>query len=52
MKKESIMQYIKMTRKLSREEEFEMFNKSINHGKVFKNKKKYNRKKNNDIKDF
>ena len=45
-KKNSILEQVKATRKLSREEEIRTHGKSINYRKVMASKKKYTRKKN------
>lgn len=45
MKDKSIMyEALKRARKESREEEIRLYGKSINHYKIFKNKKVYSRK--------
>ena len=47
MKTKKVKDYIINCRRLSRIEEIETHNKPISYSKIFKNKKKYNRKTKN-----
>lgn len=45
VKQNNMLQALKVARKQSREEEIAQFGRPINHRNVFKNKKKYDRKR-------